>query len=347
MGTGTHTPVSTPLPFRGGWLASGGEGLAFRGGWLASRGGVLTQCWCRGCAVKGEEEGGANGRPEAPSRGSILLAPWVAEPYRPWSLFEMKTLFAENVAKVASALEVLIRECTSDDNAAVVDEGRRTRLRSALAVIRSDCDALGLSSSLAQIDRMSNRLFLLADFPLSQARGLLVDLSRRFEDDLRTCLCFIVPRDLAKYWDERQPFGSEVIARFPSATIDIEEAGKCLACRRSTAAVFHLMRVMEVGLRVLGASLKDSRLDPKQNPSWDGILTRFSDEVGKRRKDRSPEWTADTTFFSGAAARLMAVKDAWRNPTMHVEIHYNDEQAVDVWNHVGAFMRHLASKLSE
>ena len=43
----------------------------------------------------------------------------------------------------------------------------------------------------------------------------------------------------------------------------------------------------------------------------------------------------------------MAVKDAWRNPTMHVEITYTEEMALDVFRHVQAFMRHLATKLSE
>ncbi|HTE83781.1 MAG TPA: hypothetical protein VK821_03540 [Dehalococcoidia bacterium] len=62
---------------------------------------------------------------------------------------------------------------------------------------------------------------------------------------------------------------------------------------------------------------------------------------------RSPEWATDDPFFSGATAFLMAVKDAWRNPTVHVEINYDEEKALDVWNSVKAFMRHLATKLGE
>jgi hypothetical protein len=129
--------------------------------------------------------------------------------------------------------------------------------------------------------------------------------------------------------------------------MDIEEAGKCLACNRSTAAVFHLMRVMEVALRVLAKTLNDQRLDPKRNPSWDSILKKCREELEKDRRNRAPEWVTDEVFFSSVATTLMGVKDAWRNPTMHVEINYDEERALDVWNHVRAFMRHLATKLSE
>jgi hypothetical protein len=138
-----------------------------------------------------------------------------------------------------------------------------------------------------------------------------------------------------------------VADRFQSAAVDIEEAGKCLALSRATACVFHLMRVMEAGLRALAGSLKDPDLDPKRNPTWDAMLKKCRTELAKPVSQRVPEWVADEPFFSGAATRLMGVKDAWRNPTMHVEISYTEDQGLDVWNHVAAFMKHLATTLQE
>jgi hypothetical protein len=44
---------------------------------------------------------------------------------------------------------------------------------------------------------------------------------------------------------------------------------------------------------------------------------------------------------------MIAVKDAWRNPTVHVEQDYNEETALDAWNAARAFMRQLAQKLKE
>jgi hypothetical protein len=107
------------------------------------------------------------------------------------------------------------------------------------------------------------------------------------------------------------------------------------------------MRVVEVGLRALGASLNDARLEPSRNPSWDSILKKCDEEISRRLAERSQEWREDDAFFSSATANLRAVKDAWRNPTMHVEQHYGEETALDVWNAVRGFMRHLATKLRD
>jgi hypothetical protein len=67
--------------------------------------------------------------------------------------------------------------------------------------------------------------------------------------------------------------------------------------------------------------------------------------VAKGAEDRSLESAADEPFFSTATVNLRAVKDAWRNPTMHVERVYDEELATELWGAVRAFMRHLATKL--
>src|ERR1022692_1963559 len=115
-------------------------------------------------------------------------------------------------------------------------------------------------------------------------------------------------------------FGRRACEAFPSTLIDLEEASRCLAANRHTASVFHLMRVLEVALRELGRSLNDPTLDPKTNPSWERILHRCDVELAKSFTQRCAEWQADPGFYSEATANLRAVKVAWRNPTMHIEI---------------------------
>ncbi len=171
-------------------------------------------------------------------------------------------------------------------------------------------------------------------------------LRHRIEDELSLTMVWQIPPAMAGFF-EPNLFGPDVAEHFPSAILDLEDAGKCLGMGRTTACVFHLMRVMEIGLRVLAATLKDARLDPKRNPSWDSVLKKCREELGKPLAQRAPEWAANDAFFSGATGTLMAVKDAWRNPTMHVEISYDEERALDVWNCVKAFMRHLATNLHE
>lgn len=177
--------------------------------------------------------------------------------------------------------------------------------------------------------------------------SLINELRGRFKDELSAMFLFsLTPSEADRYSNPLKGW-SEVADKFPSSNVDIEEAAKCLSLNRSTAGVFHLMRVMEIGLRVLGAALKNPDLDPKTNPTWERILRKCDAELQKPRHERSPEWAADDLFFAEATANLRAVKDAWRNPTMHVEIVYDGERALDVWNSVRAFMRHLATKLTE
>ena len=47
-------------------------------------------------------------------------------------------------------------------------------------------------------------------------------------------------------------YGPGVVESFSSAVGDMEEAVKCYSRGCSTASVFHLMRVMETGVRALG-----------------------------------------------------------------------------------------------
>lgn len=169
-----------------------------------------------------------------------------------------------------------------------------------------------------------------------------VELGHRLTDEASEKNVFIMPSDRVQYYDRPHLFGETVDQVFPTATLDIEEAGKCYAMGRNTACVFHLMRVMEVGLR----GLSDLLGNPNDGaPNWGQILSRCDREL-QRPTQRSAEWNADPTFFSEATAQLRAVKDAWRNPTMHVEASYDEERTLDIWNAVSAFMRSLARKMS-
>ena len=212
---------------------------------------------------------------------------------------------------------------------------------------KTQCEPLGMDATLASLDRlialMSREAVTYADVSHD-----LEDLQGRIRDELAMKVVWCVDSHQYRLIQESHLWGEEVGHSFPSAAHDLEEAGKCLALDRSTACVFHLMRIMELGLRLLSESLNDPRLDPKRNPSWDTILKKCREELDKPLHERAPEWRADEPFFSGAAARLLAVKDAWRNPTMHVgNSKYTEGEALDVFNHVAAFMRHLATKLKE
>jgi len=193
-------------------------------------------------------------------------------------------------------------------------------------------------------------MLLVLDDPNGVYRALdeeSVYLETALVDELREMTCFSLEGEDERLYRAQTIFGETVADRFPSASVDVEEASRCLALGRATACVFHLMRTMEIGLRVVAKSLNDPRLDPKTNPTWHNILKKGDEELQKPIGQRAPEWAKNDHFFSEAQANLRAVQFAWRNPTMHVEINYDPEKAGDVMQAVKAFMRHLASVLSE
>ena len=207
---------------------------------------------------------------------------------------------------------------------APLSEGAREHLKDALGNAGNHIEGAGLTTSQISLHR------LLGALTLGESNNRLRELSRelqgRIHDELLAVHLLQVPDEKLKLYENHRLFGEEVHSNFPSAAFDIEEAGKCHALDRHTATVFHLMRVMESGLRALGKSLNNPKLDPRNNPAWTAILDKCDRELQKPFTERSPEWREGDQFFSQATANLRAVKDAWRNPTLHIEKKYTDEE---------------------
>ena len=109
----------------------------------------------------------------------------------------------------------------------------------------------------------------------------------------------VVSPELISYLDKDRLFGDEVWHGFPSARADIREAGNCLATGCNTAAVFHLMRAVEWGLRALATDLGVRRLrgvrrsgratlTPVAYSQWETILNSLPGHVASKLKRLRP-----------------------------------------------------------
>ncbi|MGO8801713.1 hypothetical protein [Candidatus Binatus sp.] len=159
--------------------------------------------------------------------------------------------------------------------------------------------------------------------------------------ELSTILLLGVDPDKEKYFKEIQPFGAVVASAFPQAATDIEEAAKCFALDRGTATVFHLMRVMEEGLKALA-----KLLGIPYAPSWESYISQISDKIETKHKKKGVKWKKDEPFFKEILGTLVAVKIAWRNPTMHIVRTYQPDEAEDVFRAVRTFMQKLADRIA-
>jgi hypothetical protein len=74
--------------------------------------------------------------------------------------------------------------------------------------------------------------------------------------DLRKWWFAAIKPELSNYCEQEQLFGSEVYEAFAKARNEIRDSGNCIAVGLDTAAVFHLMRVAEFGLRALAKKLR-------------------------------------------------------------------------------------------
>jgi len=156
-------------------------------------------------------------------------------------------------------------------------------------------------------------------------------LREEMDDELNTRKFFHMPASKAlHYFAGQNLLGVGVAQRFPEVSGDIEEAGKCLGCGRSTAVVFHLMRVLEKGVQVFGNQFNLPDLEHKE---WQQILNDVNGKLSKMQKTdpkRAP--------FAELVSLLTAVKFAWRNEVMHPKAFYTEEQANEVFNTTKSFM---------
>lgn len=153
---------------------------------------------------------------------------------------------------------------------------------------------------------------------------------------------FLSPAEVEKWHPQAPLFGKDFQAKFPKAQYDLEEAGKTLAVARATACVFHLMRVVELALFAVHECLGIKVNLTGNNRNWGSILGRVQTVI----ENKGNKWTEKNTFQE-LYAMLIAVKDAWRNPTMHVETKYTLEDSERIFVAVSGFMRQVSSRCDE
>jgi hypothetical protein len=128
---------------------------------------------------------------------------------------------------------------------------------------------------------------------------------------------------------------------YPQLTFDIVEAGNCLALDRSTACVFHLMRIMELGVQKLGSKLNV----PLVNESvWQKIMDQVNSRITAMPEKPAAKKRAKERYAE-IAGHLYHVKVAWRNPVMHPKRTYTPEEAEQLFNSVKMFMEVLVTFL--
>ena len=213
---------------------------------------------------------------------------------------------------------------------------------------RNECLKIDLEGGKKRAEQILRRL---NSDPLSYETMIMdiASLEEFIHDALeKRHFAYIAP-DKAKFFEQPALFGNEVNLAFPSAVDDIKDAGNSLAADLNTAAVFHLMRVAEKGLRILARDRKvkisKTKLDYAE---WQTVIDGISKKIEEMAKTRrSPKKSEALEFYRGALGEFYAFKDAWRNHVMHSRVRYDEHQALSAFQHVSEFIKRLSTRLSE
>jgi hypothetical protein len=141
----------------------------------------------------------------------------------------------------------------------------------------------------------------------------------------------------ADAYNNPHPFGDVVANDFPSAQNDLQHAVRCMVFGQSTAAAFHVMRAVEVGLKAFA-----KRVSIEYQSSWEGYCGKIQKALEKPYPQKTRAERQFAPRLREILGDLVAIKIAWRNPTMHVERRYSQNEAFHVLTLSQTLMERLA-----
>jgi hypothetical protein len=215
--------------------------------------------------------------------------------------------------------------------------------------------SLGLESSVRQLRK--TREYLAENIvgePTNKARVLFAELQNRLTEELEQRLFYYLPLERARQYQDPLSGWSAARTAFPSIEPEVVEAVRCLAFERPTASVFHAMRVLERGLRVLAARLHVP-MHKVKDATWEGVIVAIERKIADLRpqpaikRPRLSKSRRKVTWerYAELAQQFRYFKDVWRNHAMHDDASYNEEQAAGILRSVCDFMNEMATKLEE
>jgi hypothetical protein len=153
----------------------------------------------------------------------------------------------------------------------------------------------------------------------------------------------IAPEYQRFYEPQGYLFGAEVDIAFEEIRYDLAEVGKCLALERSTAAVYHLVRCLEAGLRAIARCLGIPEPKKGHDQSCGSILGAIRADLFRRWPDAVDRFKGDGRIFEELYGSLAAFKTPYRDSTMHLQEKYTEKEA----RYFFEMIRGLMTKISE
>jgi hypothetical protein len=283
----------------------------------------------------------------------------------------MELISSRKVAIYLTSLQELKSECEMKAQATITQRGANALLGNRQAP-PTEREIHGIVNSIQKIVELCRE----SGWPQTQIKAGLIDTHIEYNRgmcdwsslsaDLRNVLDMLLSEmwsailvkvlpDYSGYVNCEDLIGGDFKIKFPSAVEDIREAGNCIAVDCGTAAVFHLMRAVEWGIRALSVELKVLDV-PRKNATipiefaeWDKNLDQLYPAVEKKVNALGPGPAKQETqeFYFPLLFDIKGFKDAFRNHVMHTRKTYSQKAADDVMDYVRRFFILLSTRVSE
>lgn len=156
------------------------------------------------------------------------------------------------------------------------------------------CERLDLPASADMCEQIIHSLKKNKDQPIGNIEKQFRELASRMEVELAAHVFLYVNRETGRFYSEPFRNWKKTCVAYPGAMYDIEEGSKALALQRNTACVFHMMRILERGLKSVATDL-GINLNLKDR-NWGSILKQIHEEIEARTKQNDPQWKQDRSF---------------------------------------------------
>jgi hypothetical protein len=275
------------------------------------------------------------------------------EPHTLYSLWDMISFLADGLFDrlkwLKSAQDLAEKEAARSGSGSPLSESVASLVWRQLGLLKPLTESLGLVASESHATALAIRVVPGHDIvECSSAITLIEELIKALQSEVGRLQFSYIPASKVAFFEQHDLFGERVSAAFPSAQAEIKDAGNCLAAALHTAAVFHLMRAVEFGLRALARHLKVRMRQPLDYACWEHVIRAIDKKLtALRATSKSKKKSAELEFYGRLLAECSYFKDAWRNPVSHARGRFSEAAALDVYGHVRDFMQRLSERVKE
>jgi hypothetical protein len=273
-------------------------------------------------------------------------------PRRLISLWDMIEYFAESFLPIWERLDAHLCDCdASRNNEPYIGAGTAQDMKQILEALKP----MLYAANLMMADNRLRDFYLLLGSPItpetlkSEIGGLQKTIIRELADKK---FAFIPPGN-DQFFERDDLFGKEFHDfASPEINVEIKAAGNCLAADLNTAAIFHLLRAAELGMRRMAKRLKvpvirDNKQIEIDDATWDELIIGTNKKVKSEKELSPPQREIKNHFkeYERLAQQFDHMKND-RNNVMHTRGNNTAVEALAVLGRVKDFMLKLAERIS-